>query len=344
MGMAAVMIAVLLVLQQAPVTWWLLMLSSFLCWPQAARICTRRSSDPGRAEMRNLLIDAGVVGIWPAMIGFSLIPTAILLTTLLLTRIQLGIAGLCRNTLIVLASSILVSTAMAGFDPRLEAPLPVLVASLPLLAAYPLIFGFMAQRQMRFVHHHNRELDRLNRTDALTGLSNRGYWHFHVGREWQRRSTASPLGCMMALDIDRFKHVNDQYGHALGDELIRAVSRVIVAHVRSFDVAARLGGDEFAIVLFDCRCRAALHMAEAIRQAIEAISLPAAPQLRCAVSIGVAEASPAHRTVDDWMAAADAAMYRAKKAGRNRVAGPVVDTGGGRSREPGQSLSVRSGS
>lgn len=163
----------------------------------------------------------------------------------------------------------------------------------------------------------NEELERLARQDALTGLPNRRVATERLAAEFQAmRRTGAPYAVLM-LDIDFFKRVNDTWGHEVGDQVLKRLAQVLRASVRATDLAARLGGEEFVVLLPDTPLEAALSVAEKIRQAVQAASDPVAGTVT--VSIGVALASPQDRNEDDVLRRADAGLYAAKSAGRNRV-------------------------
>ncbi len=163
-------------------------------------------------------------------------------------------------------------------------------------------------------------------TDVLTGWHNRRYLEVRMSEEVARmQRNHQPLGCLM-IDIDRFKEVNDSLGHLAGDEVLRQVAARIANQVRFSDVAARFGGEEFIVLLPDTHERLASNLAERIRRAVSAspIRIDAEHALTVTVSIGVAARQPgSEQTFDEQglelIEAADEALYRAKKAGRDRV-------------------------
>ena len=164
-------------------------------------------------------------------------------------------------------------------------------------------------------------------TDVLTGWNNRRYLAMRLGEELARaRRDQTRLVCLM-LDVDHFKRINDTYGHAAGDAVLRELAQRIESQVRASDVAARYGGEEFVVLLPDTRVEAAQRLAERIRAAISStpIALPCGESTTITASIGIAEVAPAQadrdlKTLgDSLIARADVALYAAKSAGRDRV-------------------------
>jgi len=169
----------------------------------------------------------------------------------------------------------------------------------------------------------NAELSALASTDALTGLANRRMFDTTLRKEWFRAlRDGSPLALLM-IDIDHFKPLNDRYGHQVGDAYLAAVAQIIERSVRrAGDLAARYGGEEFAIVLPGTTAAGALETAEAIRRAVGAASFEAIVRggVPITVSIGAAATVPiAGGGAAALLHSADAALYQAKRNGRNRV-------------------------
>jgi diguanylate cyclase (GGDEF)-like protein len=155
-------------------------------------------------------------------------------------------------------------------------------------------------------------------TDALTGLPNRHYFDEFVGLLAQRRRAGDAVGILM-IDIDRFKALNDRHGHGVGDEVLRAVASAIVSAVRADDVPARFGGEEFVVLLRDPEPSVAVEVGERIRMAVRDLDVGRFGVERVSVSVGVAVADGPDVPIDALIATADRALYRAKRAGRDRV-------------------------
>ena len=167
----------------------------------------------------------------------------------------------------------------------------------------------------------NLELERLTRIDGLTGLGNRRYFDEYLAAEWKRAFRAqSPLSLLM-IDADNFKRYNDSYGHMAGDEVLKQIARVIQSGCRrSTDLAARYGGEEFVIVLVDTLLEQSSAIAERLVQSVRELNIPHGPD-RVTISVGVATTVPnENETPNDFVNAADLALFRAKSEGRNRVA------------------------
>jgi diguanylate cyclase (GGDEF)-like protein len=167
----------------------------------------------------------------------------------------------------------------------------------------------------------NAELERLSTTDELTRVRNRRFADEVLDREVHRaRRHGSPLSVLM-IDLDHFKSINDGFGHAAGDAVLRETGRRIRNLLRRSDVAARYGGEEFLIVLAPSNANGAQIAAERWRSSIsdEPFTLPHDVHVSVTASIGVATFRPEFSSPRDLVAAADEALYWAKRDGRNCV-------------------------
>jgi diguanylate cyclase (GGDEF)-like protein len=160
-------------------------------------------------------------------------------------------------------------------------------------------------------------LTRLARTDPLTGLINRRGFDEALAREHARRLRGGPPSALVLVDIDHFKHVNDTWGHPAGDETLRLLGSLLSSTFRSTDVVGRIGGEEFAVLLVDC---APAEAAERARGLCDRVRTQARGwEHPITVSVGVAASLERAQTPTELMASADAALYAAKAAGRDRV-------------------------
>ena len=180
------------------------------------------------------------------------------------------------------------------------------------------------QLKQKALSRRNSELDELAVRDALTGLANRRAYASWTSTVWAAaKQSGLPVG-LLVVDIDNFKLYNDEFGHAGGDACLRAVAACLGEHLRdTTDMVARTGGEEFVVVLPGAQLGAAGAAAERVRKAVEELSLPHASGAANAVvtvSCGAASLMPTQRNApEDLFAAADQALYRAKKNGRNQV-------------------------
>lgn len=165
-----------------------------------------------------------------------------------------------------------------------------------------------------------QEVERLSEIDGLTGVRRRGAFDKKIAEELVRAKTFKTTFAVMILDIDHFKSLNDGHGHPFGDQVLKRLGAVLNSLVYDTDFVARYGGEEFAIVLPRAEPAGALRKAEAIRAAIEAeVFSVGFEELRVTVSIGISHFPRDASTPEEMVARADAAMYAAKSAGRNRV-------------------------
>ena len=157
-------------------------------------------------------------------------------------------------------------------------------------------------------------------TDGLTGLPNRRrFWHVSAS-EFQRARRYGTGLAMIMVDVDKFKWVNDTFGHDVGDQVLRELARIGLANIRSFDLLARVGGEEFAIILPESSLEEAGKTAERLRHEVERQGIEVgSSQVYVTISLGVAALDPGMEQMGDLYKAADQALYQAKKQGRNSV-------------------------
>ncbi len=198
----------------------------------------------------------------------------------------------------------------------------LLLLSQPLLAVSLYLFARL-EPALRRSRVDMRTFQRLARVDSMTGIANRLTAEAFLDRALKTDDTSTGCLAVMLFDVDHFKRVNDAFGHAAGDDVLRLVARALETGVRSTDMAARWGGEEFIVVAPCANVIEARALAERLRGAVHELAMPDgmdAPQLT--VSCGIAIARPGEWIVD-LLARADDNLYRAKRGGRNRVEGAV---------------------
>ena len=162
-------------------------------------------------------------------------------------------------------------------------------------------------------------LDRLSRQDPLTGLMNRREFDERAASELRRAQRRASATCVAMLDLDRFKSVNDRFGHATGDKVLRQIADILRSHCRADDLIGRYGGEEFLLLLPETELAAAVEIVERTRRAIEMHDWARIdPRLTLTVSAGLT-ACRSGEVMAAVVARADELMYRAKRLGRNRI-------------------------
>jgi diguanylate cyclase (GGDEF)-like protein len=171
---------------------------------------------------------------------------------------------------------------------------------------------------------------RLSTVDPLTGLFNRTFFFAAIGREIARCARSGRGFCLLMMDLDDLKQINDRLGHHHGDRVLRGVGEVIADGVRRIDTAARYGGDEFVVLLPETDPTGAFVLAEKIRLGVNAMAIDlAVPGSHPSISIGVVSFPGDGRSADELMISADEAMYASKRGGKDRVTGVSIPIGRG---------------
>ncbi|MVN87731.1 diguanylate cyclase [Deinococcus sp. HMF7620] len=200
---------------------------------------------------------------------------------------------------------------------------PIRGASGRLSGQAVVLFDVTARREAE------QQLRQLAQSDALTGVHNRRHFVTLAGQALAQAGRSGQPFAVVMMDIDRFKGINDTYGHPAGDEVLRAVAQTCQARLRRTDLFARYGGEEFVALLPATSAPEAQQVAEALREAVEALRLEDAGRpIPVTLSLGLVAGQTAQTTQDQtpqdldlhaWIAQADAALYAAKTGGRNRV-------------------------
>ena len=230
--------------------------------------------------------------------------------------------GLAAAASIGYILAVLVGSASGTLGPATVATVGVNLTALILLSYVAMVIA-RAQRRTRDA------AIRLSTVDSLTGLFNRTFFFAAIEREIARSARSGRGFCLLMMDLDELKSINDRVGHFHGDRVLRGVGDVITLGVRQIDTAARYGGDEFVVLLPETDPTGAFVLAEKIRLGVRSMAVelpPGSPQP--SLSIGVVAYPDDGRTADELIISADGAMYASKRAGKDRVTGVPMQTTG----------------
>ena len=291
---------------QHPPFWaWMLMILNGFIWPIVAFLSSRRSEFPLKTEQRNLLLDSFFCGFWVGAIQFNALPSVTSLSMMSMNNIALGGVRLLLAGFLAQGMGLVVSMLLFPLVFMPETSSVQMYACLPLLSIYPLMLGWIAYRQNRMLKGHKRALLALSKTDSLSGLLNHGAWKGQLDLEFQRCTLAQQGSTIALIDIDHFKTINDTYGHVVGDNVLRQLSKVLNQNLRTADLAGRYGGDEFCLILPNCKEDQAAEiyinrLNEEIKQCLNNVSL----------SIGIIDTGPDKYGEPDYLIQqADEKMY-----------------------------------
>jgi diguanylate cyclase (GGDEF)-like protein len=225
-----------------------------------------------------------------------------------------------------LLMAIPIAMKIAGLAPGLPSTqlfVPTMFFAMLPMALMMFLLELNLTRNLHNTHEQRRKLEDLAIQDPLTGLHNRRYFMLSASEHLRLATRRGNSFCVLMVDLDHFKQINDTFGHATGDQVIRLTSDVLRQELRASDVLARFGGEEFIACLPDTDQESALVAAERIRLNLERSNLPDAQgqdaALKVTASIGIAAARGSSESLEVLIERADQALYEAKHGGRNRV-------------------------
>ena len=299
--------------------WWAFTTVSALLWPHIAFLHSSRQQDQFHAEYFNSLIDALIVGCWISLMHWSLLPSICILAIGVADRFYTGLKRRWLPSLIALLCGMLFMSIAIRPTPQWAAPLAVQLSLLPLIILHSAYASWSNSRMLKTLARQNLQLKLLGRIDPLTTVYSRDYWWKKARAALHQHRTVKEQTCLLVIDIDRFKSVNDLYGHIVGDDVLKMIGLAIRNSLRSNDIAGRYGGDEFTVLCKHTTAKEAYSVAMRICEKIAQIRIREYPQLHISASIGVAAADEGFGSVTEWIKAADSALYSAKSGGRDQV-------------------------
>ena len=297
---------------------WVLPILFVICltWPHIAFFWAKRSSKAYKVIINSLLFDSLFVGLWIPLIAFELIPSAVLLMVLMMNNISGGGFKLFTTGLLTTAFSTVIASMFMAPSVRLVSDITVLIACLPMIMVYPMLLMSTNYKLTRLLLSEREKLVKLNHNDSLTGLFSRSYWEQRLLEEFNRCQRSGESACVMMVDIDHFKNINDTYGHLIGDQVLNQFGNLL-KQLRVSDIAGRYGGEEFAVILPNSSLEESLQVGERLRKEIEDFQFNNID--KCTVSVGIASLEAKFSDAYQWLDAADKALYKSKNSGRNKV-------------------------
>jgi diguanylate cyclase len=297
---------------------WLMSALFIVCitWPHIAFLWAKQSNQVHKAISNSLLFDSLFFGFWVPMMSFELIPSLVFITVLMVNNISAGglnlfLRGLTLNLLAIAFSSFIITPSF-----RFESNIMVILACIPMMTIYPLVIAAINHKLTNLLIFQREKLLHLSRHDGLTGVFSRRYWEQRLLEEFSRCQRSGDNACVMMLDLDHFKKINDTYGHLAGDDVLKEVGKLL-NQLRTSDISGRYGGEEFAVLLPNSNLEESLQVAERLRQEIENTQF--GDVVGCTISIGIAPLKKSYVDAYKWLGKADKALYQAKESGRNRV-------------------------
>ena len=321
LGLGALCILAALRDQARPDWVWMLTLMGGFVWPHLAYLHSSRAKKSGRAEDSNLMVDAALTSFALYAIGFSIVPTAIGITLTAMNNLAKGGARLWAKGAVATLAGLLVTAVFLPFEFRPDSSLLVQSAIVLLVVMYLVAFAWTMWRMANSLQESRDALHALSQTDALSGLKNRGAFESALHEKFAALQTGdgNERAALLFIDIDHFKRINDESGHAAGDAVLRAIGWALKSETRKQDVAARYGGDEFAVLLDEADERAALAFLDRIKTRIQSTALFTNSATPLTWSTGISMFVASMPSPDAWLAHADAALYSVKQRERGGV-------------------------
>ena len=307
---------------QTPPDWvWMVTFIGGFVWPHFAYLHSSRAKRPGRAEKSNLMIDAALTSFALYAIGFSIVPSTIGLTLPAMNNLAVGGARLWAKGCIATSAGLMVGAVFLPLEFRPDSSLLVQSAFMLLVVIYLIAFAWTMWRMANDLQKSQDALHMLSQTDALSGLKNRSAFESALGEKFSalQAGHGKPQTALLFIDLDRFKQINDESGHAAGDSVLRAMGLALKSEIREEDIAARYGGDEFAVLLDQADEPGALAFLDRVKTRIQATALFENSATPITWSTGIALFVASMPSPDAWLAQADAALYRVKQRERGGV-------------------------
>jgi diguanylate cyclase len=319
LGLGFLCVGSVLLGQQRGIAIWSLAVFHGIIWPHVARRAALACVVPYRGELLNLMVDSVFGGFWIVAMQFNVLPSVVILVMIGMDNIAAGGLRLFARGIGAHAAGVAIGAALLGLRFTPMSTMATIVASLPLLIIYPLSLGWAMYRMSQKLAARTREFERLSRTDGLTRLWNRRYWEGQLALEFERCRANGYASCLLLIDLDHFKRVNDTLGHPAGDAVLVAFADMLRGHFRAGDSIGRYGGEEFGVVLPGATLRETQAIARDLLVRVREQAREPDASCPCTISAGIAQLMPEMPDYHTWLLEADRSLYQAKAQGRDRI-------------------------
>ncbi|MFA5181492.1 MAG: diguanylate cyclase [Syntrophales bacterium] len=334
--------------KETPALMWIGLAVNGFLWPHIAYFVAKNSRNPYRAELRNLLIDSFLGGLWVPLMSFNLLPSVVVIVMMSMDNISAGGVRLFIKGAVAQLLGCFLAILFVGLNIQAESTMLNVLACMPMLAAYPLSIGIITYRLAIKLSQQKKEMEKidvelketntnltaayeglresekryrdLSIIDDLTQLYNCRHFFDQLRMEIDRADRYEQPLTMLLLDLDNFKEFNDTYGHVEGNEVLSRLGQAIKKCLRQTDSAYRYGGEEFTILLPMTTSADGAFTAERIRAEFKKEIFSPTPDkdVHMTMSIGIAQ-HKLQESMETFVHRVDRLMYQAKKYGKDRV-------------------------
>jgi diguanylate cyclase len=319
LGLGFLCVASVLLGQQRGIALWSLAVFHGFIWPHVARRAALACVVPYHGERLNLMVDAVFGGFWIVAMQFNVLPSVLILVMLSMDDIAAGGVRLFARGIGAHAVGIAIGALLLGITFTPMSSMATIIACLPLLIIYPIALGWAMYRMSQKLAARTREFEHLSRTDGLTRLWNRRHWEGQLAVEFERCRANGYASCLLLIDLDHFKRINDTLGHPAGDAVLVAFADLLRRHFRAGDSIGRYGGEEFGVVLPGATLRETQAIATELLVRVREQAREPDASCPCTISAGIAQLTPDMPDYHTWLLDADRSLYQAKAQGRDRI-------------------------